>query len=127
MTASKRWKKNSKNYSKNYTKNYSMVILHDSESSKIKIDVRNTERQHQNWCLKAVKRTRFHCFVLRINTFLSITEEYAKKKKRKKNKTGILNRMVNNHKTPMGLLIDHSNTEMEYIENSSKFLAVHFP
>lgn len=94
-----------------------------TESSEIKIDVRNTERQHQNWCLKAVKRTRFHCFVLRIKTFLSITEEYAKKKK----KTGILNRMVNNHKTPMGLLIDHSNTEMEYIENSSKFLAIHFP
>lgn len=26
----------------------------------------------------------------------------------------------------MGLPIDHSNTEMEYIENSSKFLAIHF-
>lgn len=34
--------------------------------------------------------------------------------------------MVNNHKTAMGLLIDHSNTEMEYIENSLKFLASHF-
>ena len=34
--------------------------------------------------------------------------------------------MVNNHKTSMGLLTDHSNTEMEYIENSLKFLASHF-
>lgn len=51
-----------------------MVTLHDSESSEIKTDVRNTQRQHQNWCLKAVKRT-FHCFVLKIKTFLCITEE----------------------------------------------------
>lgn len=88
-----------------------MTTLYDTESSKIKTDT-GICRQHQNWCLKAVKRIWFCYFI-----FLGIKSS---------NHWRIKQNWQTGQKTAMSLLTHHSENRNGLHIVWLSYLANHF-